>query len=213
MPEEETIMRRILEVPYIDQSEKYPTGCESVSTVMLLQYLGYSLTVDDFIRDYLEKREFEVRQDRLYGSDPNQYFCGSPYDPDAFGCYAPVILRALDRIFAQDPKIRYRAVDETGTPIAQLIQTYIDEKQMPVIFWACINMREPVIGPSWQLLESGRLFTWISNEHCMLLVGYDEERYYFNDPYDNHGLVGYPRELVEERHRAQYAMAVGVCHT
>ena len=47
-----------LEAPYIDQSVKYPTGCESVSTVMLLQYLGYSLTVDEFIEKYLERRDF-----------------------------------------------------------------------------------------------------------------------------------------------------------
>ena len=30
-----------IEVPYIDQSVKYPTGCESVSAVMLLKYLGF----------------------------------------------------------------------------------------------------------------------------------------------------------------------------
>ena len=35
-----------IEVPYIDQSVKYPTGCESVSAVMLLKYLGYEMTVD-----------------------------------------------------------------------------------------------------------------------------------------------------------------------
>ena len=32
--------KKIIQAPYIDQSIKYPTGCESVSTVMLLQYLG-----------------------------------------------------------------------------------------------------------------------------------------------------------------------------
>ena len=37
-------MRKI-QVPYIDQSIKYPTGCESVSAVMLLKYLGYEITV------------------------------------------------------------------------------------------------------------------------------------------------------------------------
>ena len=48
-----------LEVPYIDQSVKYPTGCESVSAVMLLQYLGYSITVDEFIEKYLELGKLE----------------------------------------------------------------------------------------------------------------------------------------------------------
>ena len=49
-----------------------------------------------------------------------------------------------------------------------------------------------------------------SNEHCMLLVGYDEKNYYFKDPYDNNGVIGYPKEIVERRHAAQHSMALGV---
>ena len=81
---------------------------------------------------------------------------------------------------------------------------------MPVVFWACINMRKEIPGPEWKLLDTGERFCWTSNEHCMLLVGYDEEKYYFNDPYDNNGVVGYPRTLVEKRHAAQHSMALGV---
>ena len=33
-----------IDVPYIDQSKLYPTGCESVSTVMLLRFLGIDIT-------------------------------------------------------------------------------------------------------------------------------------------------------------------------
>lgn len=194
-----------LDVPYIDQSVRYPTGCESVSTVMLLQYLGYSLTVDEFIEKYLERRDFEVRDGRLYGPSPDEYFCGSPYDEDSFGCYAPVICKALEKAAGD----KYLITDETGTSMEELLTNYID-KGMPVIFWACINMREPVRGPEWRLLDSEETFTWISNEHCMLLVGYDEEGYYFNDPYENNGVIRYEKELVKNRHRAQRSMAVGV---
>ena len=58
--------KKIISVPYIDQSVKYPTGCESVSTVMLLQYLGYEITVDEFIENYLEKKDFETKEGQLY---------------------------------------------------------------------------------------------------------------------------------------------------
>ena len=196
---------KIISVPYIDQSIKYPTGCESVSTVMLLQYLGYDISVDKFITDYLEMKDFEEREGQLFGADPNLYFCGSPYDKDSFGCYAPVICKALTKAIGNE----YEIVNETDTSIEDLIKKYID-KDMPVIFWACINMREPIVGPQWKLLDSGETFTWISNEHCMLLVGYDEEGYYFNDPHENRGLIRYEKELVENRHKAQYSMAVGV---
>ena len=80
-------MRKI-QVPYIDQSIKYPTGCESVSAVMLLKYLGYEITVDEFIQNCLECREMEIRDGVLYGPDPNKFFCGSPYDEESYGIYA-----------------------------------------------------------------------------------------------------------------------------
>lgn len=195
----------LIEAPYIDQSVKYPTGCESVSTVMLLQYLGYDISVDQFIHEYLEQKEFEIREGQLYGADPNLYFCGSPYDEDSFGCYAPVICKALEKAIGS----QYDIINETGTSIERLLVDYIDQG-IPVIFWACINMREPIIGPQWRLYEKDEMFTWISNEHCMLLVGYDEEGYYFNDPYDNHGVIRYDKNIVENRHKAQYSMAVGI---
>ena len=49
--------RAIIHAPYIDQSVRYPTGCESVSAVMLLQYLGIDITVDECIEMSLEKRD------------------------------------------------------------------------------------------------------------------------------------------------------------
>ena len=47
-------MRNVIDVPYLDQSVRYPTGCESVSAVMLLRYLGYEMSVDEFIEQYLD---------------------------------------------------------------------------------------------------------------------------------------------------------------
>ena len=199
--------RVIIEAPYIDQSPRWPTGCESVSAVMLLRYLGYDITVDEFIENDLEIQDFREENGEIFGPDPRKYFCGSPYDPDAFGCYAPVIVNALSKVFAGEKK--YEAADETGISEKELLEKYID-RGMPVIFWACIDMREPVTGPQWRLLETGEVFTWISNEHCMLLVGYDEDGYWFNDPYDNNGVIRYPKELTENRYRAQYMQAVGI---
>ena len=50
----------------------------------------------------------------------------------------------------------------------------------------------------------------VDNEKIMIGRN-DDDGYYFNDPYESHGLVHYPKQLVEERHQAQYGMAVGVC--
>ena len=138
-----------IDVPYIDQSKLYPTGCESVSTVMLLRFLGIDITVDEFIEKYLEKKSFEERDGQVYGPDPHRYFCGSPYDDESFGCYAPVIREALEKIIGAE----YTVTDETGMTTDELVEKYIDQG-MPVIYWACINMRDPIVGPQWKLLAS-----------------------------------------------------------
>lgn len=200
-------MKKIIRAPYIDQTRKYPTGCESVSAVMLLQYLGVSVTVEEFIEHYLEKETVEEREGRLYGPDPFRYFAGNPYDAQSFGCYAPVIVRALNQAFSEKGA-NLSAVDITGMPMADIIKSFLDQ-DMPVIFWASIDLKKTVIGPKWKL-PNGSEFTWISNEHCMLLVGYDEASYYFNDPWHNHGCIAYPKKLTEERHKEQRELAVSV---
>lgn len=194
-----------IDVPYINQSEKYPTGCESVTTVMLLHYLGYDISVDDFIKNYLRMRDFETRDGMLYGPDPWEYFVGSPYDPDSFGCYAPVICEALGKILGDT----YEVCDETGKDLDELVETYL-KHEMPVILWNSINMREPVIGPEWKLLDTGENFTWISNEHCMLLVGEDEDSYIFNDPYENRGVIACPKDIIRNRYEVYHRQAVGL---
>lgn len=249
----------MIPAPCIDQTADWPTGCESVSAVMLLQYLGVEISVDEFIKEYLPCRPFEERDGKLIGADPRREFAGSPYDPDSMGCYAPVIRAALERVLAErggqterssdekeragqsdrisdekeragqsdgisDEKERawqsdggsdenrtgkpyWHVEDLTGVSMERLCTEYLDRGR-PVIFWACIDMKEPVTGPDWYLEDGTTVFTWISNEHCMLLVGYDETHYYFNDPWEHHGTTGYEKTLTEARHRAQYAMAV-----
>ena len=201
--------KKILQIPWIDQTRAWPTGCESVSAVMLLRHLGFDISVDDFIRNYLPCRPFSEKEGVLTGPDPAVAFAGSPYDPDAMGCYAAVIVKALTSFFqdassGQEPV--WQAEDLTGVPMEELCSRYLD-RGLPVIFWACTKMKEPVAGPSWMLEDGRTWFTWISNEHCMLLVGYDDQNYYFNDPQAGHGCIAYPKGLTEERHRDQYQMA------
>ncbi len=201
------IQKKLISVPYIDQTVKYPTGCESISTVMLLNYLGYELSPEEFIDRYLPKKDFYCRDGLLYGPDPKEYFIGSPYNAaiGSYGCYAGTILRALEPLVSDDYEIR----NETDTPIADLLTRYIDHN-MPVIFWATLNMQPAIPGPTWILDGTGAEFSWKNNEHCLLLVGYDADFFYFNDPWQNHGTIAYERALVEQRHAEQYSQAVAL---
>ena len=86
-----------INVPYLDQSKEAPTGCESVSSVMLLNYLGYQVSIGEFLDKYLDHEFFGEKNGELWGPDPHERFVGNPRDPEALGCYAPVIVNALRR--------------------------------------------------------------------------------------------------------------------
>ncbi len=241
MTKKKQFEKKLIKVPYIDQTREWPTGCESVSTVMLLRYLGTDISVKQFVDAYLEKAPLFEKDGKLYGADPRRVFVGDPADDQSMGCYAPVIRKALERVLRERPlnslkqkneiesakgrerredmaesgrgDIRepqvWEAVDLTGVPIDDLLREYID-CDIPVIYWASIDLKETYAGPEWIVADTGEIFEWRSNEHCMLLVGYDEENYFFNDPWHNHGVIGYEKELVEKRHKEQYKMAVSV---
>ena len=198
-------MKKLIDVPYLDQSDDAPTGCESVSAVMLLQYLGFSIDIKTFIDRWLPKGDFETIDGELYAPDPNEMFVGDPYRDDAMGCYAPVMERVLQKILGDG----YEVKNETGRGIDALCKEYVD-RDMPVLLWITINLRPFIEGPSGRLTGSGKLFTWRSNEHCLLLVGYDDEHFYFNDPWENRGVVAVEKALARKRHAEQYEMAVGV---
>lgn len=204
-----------LEVPLIDQTEKWPTGCESVSAVMALQYLGIHLSVDDFIQHYLDQRPMHLTKDPSSvgdvcigaGPDPNVFFAGSPYDDDAFGCYPGVIVKACNAVFRayHEP---YRAVDGTGRSTQDCIDAI--EQGMPVIYWATLCFEPAVFGPKWQIEGSEAIFTWMSREHCLVLLGVDLEnqQLIFGDPWAHRGRVRIDRALAEKRHHEQGERAV-----
>ncbi|MBP3372760.1 MAG: C39 family peptidase [Clostridia bacterium] len=198
-------MKKLIDVPYLDQSEDAPTGCEAVSTVMLLQYLGYDTNIQDFIDHDLPRGDFETIDGELYAPNPNDVFVGDPYGADAMGCYAPVLTSLLDQKIGD----KYVVTNETGTGIDALCKKYIDQ-DMPVLLWITINLRPYIEGPSWKLIGSGETFTWRSNEHCLLLVGYDDEHFIFNDPWENRGVIACEKEICRIRHAEQYSMAVGI---
>lgn len=190
-------------VTYISQKDRAATGCESVSTVMLLNWLGFDLTVEEFIDKYLDKKPMD------YGPNPYDEFCGDPYDPDCFGCYAPVIAKALNRVFETETEPRFTAIDRTGEELFNLVKEYIGEKGMPLITWTTIDLQPVIFGPYWTL-HDGTEFMWKSNEHCVLLTGYSEDKYIINDPWNDNGIMTVDRELFEKRYSEQDKRAVGI---
>ena len=182
------------DVPVLSQFPKYPTGCETVSAVMVLRHAGEKITVDEFIDKHLPmSSNFYLEGGRRYGPDPSEYFIGSPRSAASFGCMAPTMEKALTSYFGSNSRVK----NTTGLSLDALCSQYID-REMPVMVWATIRMLDTQPLNSWYLSDGTR-FTWPGNEHCIVLVGYDEQSYYFNDPYEGK-LVKYDKQTANDHY-------------
>lgn len=194
---------KIISVPLLSQ-EGYPTGCESVTSVMALQYAGVDVSVDDFIDNYLRIGTYYEEDGQYFGNSPYYYFIGDPRTGSGFGCFAPVIHDALSEAAGTD-----RVRDLTGMTLEGIAEGYIAEG-IPVIIWATINMQPSYEGGRWTILETGKRYTWPAEEHCLLLVGTDKEYYYFNDPEEGEKMVKYRKKAVEQRYLEMGSQALAV---
>ena len=195
-PQTPTGNYKIIDAPFISQNPNYPTGCESVSTVMALQYAGVEISVDKFIDNYLYKTGIPF--------DPNISFGGDPRSVYSYGCYAPVIKNALDKCFSTEGLSTYSATQLSNVSLQQLCAEYIDNN-IPVILWATMNMATPYNGNRWTY--NGKTIQWIAPEHCLLLVGYDDEHYIFNDPLRSKQTY-YRKSAVETAYAGLFKQAV-----
>lgn len=189
--------RKVLDVPYYSQ-EDYPTGCELVSSSMLLAYYGFDITAGGLIDGgYIAESEFYELDGVRYGGNPQKEFIGSPYDASSYGCYSGAIMNMLGKYLSGTD---YTPLDTTGTELSQLCSDYIDNG-VPVLVWASIDMQETYVNEAntWVIKDTGESFTWRSNEHCLVLVGYDDFNYYFNDPMNGKSYT-YEKKLSEQRH-------------
>lgn len=187
----------MLEVPYINQNPGFPTGCESVSAVMVLRYHEIYIGVEDFIDNYLVMDEYYYDENGVvHGAHPAEAFIGNPRENTGFGCYAPVIQNAMECLLS-DKNVELTVTLTTGSALEWLCREYIDN-DTPVLVWASMDMKPTREGRSF-ILENGEKFTWIAGEHCLVLVGYDKDFYYFNDPLAGEK-VAYEREIVELRY-------------
>lgn len=86
-------MKKIVPAPYIDQTARWVNGCESISSVMLLQAVGIPIDPDVFIERDLPHAPYWEQEGRLYGPDPMFVYPGDPHDHTGYGCYAPASCR------------------------------------------------------------------------------------------------------------------------
>lgn len=196
-----------IDVPYISQNVEYPTGCELVSASMLLSFYGFDITAGELIdKGYIKQSKAEYKGNEIYYADPNKAFIGDPRSESGYGCYSPALLEGLKKYLEDE---YFDAVNLSEISLHDLCMEYIDFGE-PVIVWASINMIQTAVAENaWTIKETGEKFSWISNEHCLVLVGYDDDYYYFNDPQKG-ASVPYEKGIVEKRYEELGRQAITV---
>ena len=184
-----------LSVPYLSQKDLLPTGCEIVSAMMLLQYYEEPVSLDEML-SHLPCEPLSESNGTLYGPHPDEAFVGNPLTPEGFGCYPPVICRALQEILGDSALVQ----NTTGSSLQELSTRFLSAGT-PVLIWATINMEPSSQGKSWIVRSTGKEFTWRRQEHCLVLTGFDQTYYYLNDPYNGNGKIKVAKKLLEERYQ------------
>ena len=201
-----------LQVPFLSQTQDWPTGCESVTAVMALNFAGVNISVGEFIEGYvpLGYPPYESGRGRhggYVGSDPRKFFLGDPATEYGWGCWSPVILNAMEELL-KDRGSSLEALDLEGYTLEELCQKWV-AKGTPVLVWATIGMAEPEEDITFTIEDSREQFTWIYPLHCLLLTGWDDDCYYFNDPLEGQN-VKYDRWACEVAYEALGRQALAV---
>ena len=202
----------LIDVPFYSQKD-YPTGCELVSTSMLLAFYGVDMNAEQLISNgyVTAKKVYLNRYGDAWGPDPNMYFVGDPLDDKGYGCYSGTIISALQKIL---PEESYTVVDLKKSSLEEICEDYID-KGIPVLLWGSINMKPTYVYDinHWVIDEGNKYgtdFHWRSNEHCLVMTGYDNGYYYFNDPLEKESGTKYLKWQVEKRYSELGMMAVAI---
>ncbi len=191
--------KTIKDVKYINQNNVgLPTGCESVSTVMALNYLGVKITPDKFVDKYLKKSK------NMFIFNPHEEFGGDPRTTDkGLGCYNTAIESAVNKLIKKE-KIKLKVTVLNDVSISDICTKYI-KNNIPVVFWATNGMQPT--RESCTIRYNNEEHYWISPCHCLLLVGYDKDNYIFHDPLVN-AYTKYPKSKVRAAYKGMMSQAL-----
>ena len=186
--EQETII--ISGVPTILQFPNYPTGCESVTLTILLNYYGYDVSVDEIINKLKLGDKPYLEENIWYGGNPELEFIGNPYDVESYGVYEKPMY---------DVAVTYNNnfIMGTGKSLSNLLE--IVKSGKPVMVWISYNLTVPYINSSWIYKPTMEKIEWKSGEHAVVIIGYNSKQVIVSDPYT--GTVKYfNRSTFENRY-------------
>lgn len=183
--------------PKISQNPKYPNGCEAASAVMLLNYYGIEITLEEFINNYLIKEKVYEKDGKRYGPNPADYYAGDPENEKrGWGCFEPVIAHSIQKVIKDRKKenIETYIIRSDGKEALSSYATF----STPFMIWTTINYEEVQEIYEWFSYDSQYTYTYPKNSHTVLITGVDENYYYVNDPLKEEKNIPIKKEQLEK---------------
>lgn len=183
-----------INLEYVSQYPDLPSGCESVSLTMLLNYNGFDITKNELVDNYL-----------IYSYDYVHGFCGDPYSSYVGGgCYAPGMTDTANKyLSSQNSDLIARNL--TGKDFDDLL--YYVASNKPVMVWTTIGLGYCEKSYEGGYYE-GAYYSWDYMEHCVVIAGYDTTNRTLTiyDPID--GIVTRDYDTFKDIYDQMYKMAI-----
>ena len=158
-----------------NQFPKYPTGCESIALYILLKYNGVNNVTPEDIINNLRKGELPYKtDDGVFGGNPEVEFIGDPRNNYSYGVYNKPLADVAN-------KYKSGINSKIGMSFEDMLN--IVKEKRPVLVWTTINLSKPYSGTSWIYKETGEVINWISGEHAVVVIGYNDNNIIVSDPY------------------------------
>ena len=165
----------ILDVPLIKQNPELKFGCEVTSTAMMLQYAGVSVNKMELYH------KVKKDPDPLVESNGNIMSWGNPAD----GFVGDMTGKAKGYAVFDQPiealineYLDGKAINLSNQPFSTLL-THVG-KGFPIVIWTTGDYKLPNRWESWD--HQGNTIKTPLDLHVVVLVGYDQENVYLNDP-------------------------------
>ncbi|PEQ44350.1 hypothetical protein CN468_29735 [Bacillus cereus] len=175
-------------VPFIKQLPELPRGCEVTSLAMLLQYKGVQV---DKMQLASEIYRVPFEQNGLRGN-PYEGFVGNIYTKEepGYGVYNQPIFNLAEKYVPE------KVVNLTGRDVQDMYK--VVSSGSPV--WVIINTTFKPLAESsfetWKTSSGEVKITYF--EHSVVVIGYDQNFVYVNDPLKNNPRLAVPRTEFEK---------------
>ncbi|BCC57212.1 C39 family peptidase [Bacillus cereus] len=175
-------------VPLIQQLPELDRGCEVTSLAMMLQYAGVSV---DKMTLANEIKKVDFIDDGVRGN-PNEGFVGNIYtfSESGYAVYHGPLFQLAEKYLPN------KAVDLTGKNIEEIYKSIKAGQPVVMITNATFAPLDEAEFTTWETNSGDVSITY--NEHCVVLIGYDQESVYIRDPLEDSLDVKVPRETFEQ---------------